>query len=322
MLDRSQFITRNPLEDFAIRFANKRTDFICDEVAVPKIVTKSQSKKYQFDLSNLKVVETQKDSKAAADKVDYGGFTSNLTTKLHKLATDVDPRDEKDFDTPVANLKQRGTATVMERLLIKREAMLVEKISTAANYPSGLTSTLAAGSTWADAGGDPVADSTTAKLAVKGLCGVVPDSLAISYTALEKLKNSPALIDRLKYTNGQSITEDIIKNLLGVRNLHVCYAQKNTAAEGAADAISDIWDDFALFYVKGGTGSDMDSMQFMRNFLRNQLYSFEYENPTMGSGDGRIQTIEMGWEFTLEAAAVVSSSDGDFIAGYLLDNVY
>lgn len=321
MLDRSQFITRTALEDFAIRFANEQTDFICDDVFVPKIVTKSQAKKYQFDLSNLKDVETQKDSKAEADKVDYGGFTSDLTTKLHKLAAEVDPRDEKDFDTAVANIKQRKTATIMEKLMIRREALMVTKVSTAASYPSGLTSTLAAGSTWADPGGDPEADATTARLAVKGFCGKFPDSLAISYTTLERLKQSAALKDRLKFTSGQSISEEQIKNLLMLKNLHVCKAQKNTAAEGAADAITDIWDDFALFFVKGGTGSDLDSMQYGRTFMRNQLYSYEYQDEKRGSGDGRIQVVEMGWEFTLEAGAVVSSTDGDFIAGYYMDNV-
>lgn len=321
MLDRSQIQTRTPLEDYAIRFANDRTDFITEEVAPPKIVKKSQNSKYQFDLSNLKDVETQSDSKTEANKIDYGQFKSDLTTKLHKLAADVDPNDEADADQAVANIKQRQVSNIMERLLIRREILMVTKVSTGANYPSALTSTLGATLTWASDLGDPEGDARLAKTAVKGTCGKVPDSLALSWTALEHLKQSPALKDRLKYTSGQSITEEQIKNLLGVKNLFVCRAQKNTGMEGAADAVADIWDDFALFFVRGG-GDDMNSMGFMRTFLRDQLYSHEYVDEKRGGPKGRVQVVEMGWEFALEFAAVVSSSDGDATAAYLLDNVY
>lgn len=320
-IDISSFKTRNALENFSIRFANEQTDFISDEVAVPFVIPKAQFKKYQYDLSNLKSTETQKAYDATADQVDYGVFTSDGTAKLHKLAGKINPEHERDADAAVGDIRQDTAATIMEKLLLSREIALVTKVSTAASYPSGLTSTLSAGSTWADAGGDPEADASTARIAVKGMCGKVPNALALSWTALEKLKQSAALKDRLKYTSGQSLTEEQIKNLLGVQYLHVCKAQKNTADQGAADAISDVWDDFALFYVKN-PAQGRRTMTYMRNFVVGQLYTHEWTVDDRGGPAGRIKMLEMGWEYTLEAAAVVSSSDSDFVAGYLLDNVY
>lgn len=320
-IDISSFKTTTALENFSIRFANEQTDFICDEVAIPHVVPKNVFKRYQYDLSNLKSVETQKAYDAAADQVDYGVFTRDATAHLHKLAGKINPQHERDADAAVGDIRQDTAATIMEKLLLSREIALVTKVSTSGSYPSGLTSALSAGSTWADAGGDPEADVTTARIAVKGACGKAPNAMAIGWTALERLKQSAALKDRLKYTSGQSVTEEQIKNLLGLQYLHVCKAQKNTADQGATDAIADVWDDFAIIYVKEPAQARR-TMTYMRNFVVGQLYTHEWTVEERGGPAGRIKMLEMGWEYTLEAAAVVSSSDGDFTAGYFLDNVY
>jgi hypothetical protein len=320
-LDASLFSTRNALEGFAIRHANSLTDFIAEEIFSPAVVNKTASKKYQYDSSNLKSVYDIADSKASANKVEYGVFTSPLTTQLRKLAMDIDPHDERNADQPVANIEQRAAQVITEKLLIRREQAMVTKVSTANNYPSSLTATLGAAATWASADGNPETDSATARAAVRAACGVAANALALSWTGLEQLKQSPALKDRLKYTSGESLSEQQIKNLMMVEHIHVCKARVNTAIDGAADAVSDIWDDFALFYVKDPTMS-LDAMSYGRFYVRNNLYSHLYEDPTRGSGDGRIKVLEMGWEWALEAGAVVSATDGDFTAGYYLDNIY
>jgi len=320
-IDRSQFITRSPLEDFSIRHMNDQTDFISDEVAVPFLVSKSSFKKYQYDRSNLKSVDTRKDSKAEADSVDYGVFTTDVTAVLHKLKGDVDPRDERDADAAVADMETDVAATITEKLLLKREIDLATLVSTSGSYPSGLTSTLGAGATWAVSGGDPVSDANLARAAVRDSCGKPANALAISWKTFEYLKVHPVSIDRLKYTEGKTPTEDAIKNLMGLEYLHVCKAQKNTGDEGAADVIADVWGDFALFYVKN-PAQGRRTMQYMRNFMVNRLYTHRYEDDRRGSGAGRVKVLEMGMEYVLSAAAVVSSADSDFAAGYLLANVY
>lgn len=324
MLDVSLFKTRNALEGHSLRYANERTDFVADEIFTPIMVDKSAFKVYQYDTSNMRAIETQKDSKAEADLVDYGVFTTNRTALLHKLAGEVDPADEKDFDAAVADISTDTAETIMERLLIAREVLAATAVETTANYPAALTATLAAGSTWLDAGGDPETNAATARTAVKGVCGKAPNAASLSYTSYEKLKAAPYFVDRMKYTNasaGDASFQTMLKAWLNVQFLHIGAGLKNTNVESnATQSLTDIWADGILFYVKNPSPAKRQ-VRYGAKYIRNQLYSYKYEVPERGSGDGRIQRLEMGWWYLLAAGAVVSSSDGDFTAGYYLDNI-
>lgn len=321
MLDASQFQTRNAVEDYSIKFINEQTDFVAEEIFTPVIVPKTQTKKYQYDLSHLREVETRASSKAAANKVDYGVFTSNLTTELHKLAGDVDPRDEINADAAVADMEFDQAENILSRILIKRERLMNTLVSTSSSYPTDLTSSLGGTATWAVAGGDPEADAKTAHAAIHARCGKKANALALSYTGYLTLRTSPALRDRVKYTKGMAISDDDLKSLLMVDYIHVCKARYNSAIEGATDSLAEIWDDHALFYVKG-SGNAKRQVSYGNMWMRNQLYSYTYEDQSRGSGDGRIKVLELGMEYVMTAGGVISSSDADFACGYLLDNIF
>ena len=323
-LNPSSFITRTALESLSIRAANEMTDFVADEIFTPVIVGKDAIKVYQYDTSNFRVTESKKASGAEADLVDYGVFTTDRSPLLNKLAGEYDPADAKNFDVPVASLEQDTALNIMERLMLSREIQMATKVLTTTNYPSDLTATLGAGDTWLLAAGDPEGNAATARAAVKTRCGKAPNAAAMSWTTFEKLRAAPYFIDRMKYTSA-SATGDAFKSMLaawlGVQELHICRAQKNVNIEGnATQTLSDVWGDEVLFYVKQPSQS-LRQMRFGANYVRNQLYTYKYQVNERGSGDGRIQRIEMGWWYSLEAGAVVSSADADFSAGYLLKNV-
>lgn len=324
MLNPASFITRTALENFSLRAANEMTDFIADEIFTPVIVSKEQVKVYQYDTSNFRVVDSRKSSKAEADKVDYGVFTTDRTALLHKLQAEWDPADAAQFDAVVSNLQQDAALEVMEALMLYKETEAVTLATTASNYPSALTATLGAGSTWMDAAGDPEGNSGTARSAIKTACSKEPNAAAMSWTTFDKLRGAPYFIDRMKYTNG-SVTREAFKSMLeawlGVQYLHICRAQKNTNIEGnATQTLSDVFPDDILFYVKNPAVTPK-AMRYGANYVFNQLYTHSFQDDRRGSGKGRIQILEMGMSYVLGAGAVVSSSDTDFTAGYLLKNV-
>lgn len=318
------FKTTTALEDFSIKAMNEATDYIADEVFSPVIVSKEAVKVYQYDTSNFRVSDSRKASSSEADSIDYGVFATNRTCLLHKLRGEYDPADVEQFDTVVSNLEQDVAATIMDRLLLYREIEAATKATTAGNYPSTLTATLAADATWLVAGGDPFGSSSTARAAVKTSCSKAPNAAALSWTTFEKLRGSPLFLDTMKYTKAsvsEAEFEALLRNWLGVQSLHICRAQKNTNIESAASQVlTDVWDDSVLFYVKN-TSTSARVMRYGANYTFNQLYTFKSEDPKRGSGKGRIQTLEMGMSYVLDAGAVVSSSDTDFSAGYLLKNV-
>ena len=323
-LNVASFKTRNAIEGHSLRYANERTEFIADDIFPPVMIEKAEVKVYQYDTSNMRYVDTQKDSKAEADLVDYGAFTVNRTARLHKLAGEIDPADEREFDPAVADISMDMAETIMERLLIAKEIAASTLVETTGNYPSALTATLTAGSTWLDAAGDPETNSATARSAVKGLCGKAPNAAAMSWDTFDKLRAAPYFIDRMKYTSG-SITGEAFKTMLaawmGVQSISVGGGLKNTNLESnATQTLSNIWADGILFYVKNPSPSKR-VVRYGANYIRNQLYTHKYQVEERGSGDGRIQRLEMGWWYVLQPSCVVSSSNDDFTAGYYLDNV-
>jgi hypothetical protein len=324
MLDVSAFRTRNALEGHSLRYANERKEFVADEIFTPVMVDNSQFKVYQYDTSNMRAVETQKDSKAEADLVDYGVFTRDRTAQLHKLAGEIDPADEKDFDAAVADISTDTAEVIMERLLIAREILSATLVETTGNYPSDLTATLSAGSTWLDAGGDPEGNAATARAAVKARTGRMPNAASLSWDSYEKLKAAPYFIDRMKYTNASvpdAAFQSMLKAWLNVEYIHIGGALKNTNVEGnATQTLANIWADGILFYVKNPSPAKR-VVRYGAKYIRNQLYSYKYQVNERGSGDGRIQRLEMGWWYLLSPSCVVSSSDNDFTAGYYLDNI-
>ena len=321
-IDVSQFQTRTALDDFSLQILNEATDYIAGDVLPWKYVDKAQNKKYQYDASMLRDVETESNSKAAAEMVDYGVFTSSMTTKLHKLAAEIDPRDQAVSDSAVSDMKYDQATNIMTRLMIRMERKMVALVLDSTNYPAALTATLAAGLTWLDAAGDPQSDSTTAINAVKLKCGKKPNAIAMAGTTYRLLQNSPAFKERIKFTNAGLVTDDAMKAYFGVKTLHICDAVYNSTAVGATvnNTLADIWDDSVLYFVREPNPA-LRSMSFGHTWVRKNFYSYEYIDNTRGSGDGRIQIIEQGLEYEQTAGFVVSSADGDFAAGYLLKNV-
>lgn len=317
--DIANFKTTDPLSDLAIRMANDRTDFIATEVFPLKTIPKAQYKWYQHDRSNLRRVVTKKASKAEVDKIQFDVFNTTGLAVLHKLGAEVDPKDERDADAPVADLEVKAAASITERLLVDLENEAYTIVSTSGNYPTALTTSLSTGTTtWADAGGDPVGVVKDAKTAVRLACGRVPNRMAASYEVVEALRVHPALIERIKYT-GTELPDNLVLQLLGLRELRTAKAIQNTAEEGIADTLASIWGDVALIYWHDATDG-LEAMTYGRTFMVDNLYTYRYEDQRRGSGAGRIRELEMGWEYENKLVGRESSSSAKTVCGYLVQN--
>ena len=321
-IETSQFKTRTPMENLSLKIINDKTEFVADRVFTPVYTDeKDIFSVYQYDARHMRNISSLSTSKAEANRVDYGAFRRDRTSQLYKLKTDVDPRDAATFDPAVADVRVDAADTIWSHLMIEREVLAATLATTAANYPASLTKTLVDGSTtFTASGGNVEAEVAIAQAAVRAACGKTPNAAVISKTGFDRIKSSPSLVERLKYTSGQKATEEQVANLLGVQELIIAGAVQNTAAENAAATMADIWPDDILFFVKNASPGKRQ-MRYGAWYVRNELYTYEAIDPKRGSGDGRISELEMGWEWVLAPGAVVSSSDDDFIAGYLLKNI-
>lgn len=321
-IETSQFKTRTPMENLSLRLINDKTDFVADRIFTPVYTDeKDIFQVYQYDARHMRNISSLSTSKAEANRVDYGVFRRDRTSSIYKLKADVDPRDAATFDSAVADVRVDAADTIWSHLMIEREVLATTLATTAANYPAALTRTLVDGtSTFTAAGGNVESEVALAHAAVRTSCGKSPNAACISKTGFDRIKAAPSVVERLKYTNGTKATEEQVANLLGVQELIIAGAAQNTAAENAAGVLADIWPDDILFFVKNPSPSKRQ-MRYGAWYVRNEIWTHEAVDNRRGSGDGRISELEMGWEYVLAPGAVVSASDDDFIAGYLLKNI-
>lgn len=329
MIDPTGFITRTPLEDESFQFVNAQTDFVGTDVMPVKPITAAQKKIYQYDFNMLRRVQTKNNSKAAAGKVDYNVFTTNITTDLYKLAADIDPRDEATFDQPVNAVRRNQMKNIMSRLLIDHESIVASLVTTSGNYPSGNTTALTTGvNRWIDAGGDPEVDQITAENQMRNTCGKGHNACVMAGTTFRKLRTNATFRERVKYTAGYTgpgaMTDaaflEGMKLMLGVQYLFIANAKYNNSNLGGADSIGDIWNNSVVFFYYNPSPA-LEDVAFGHTYMRNQLYQFEAIDPKRGGVDGRVTELEMGWEYTVAVGMVDTSGSTKFAAGYLFTNV-
>lgn len=322
MLNLTTIKTTSPLADISIRFGNTQDQYVALQVAPIKTVPKAQFKFYQYDKSNIRVVNAQSESKAEANAIQYGAFATSAIAKLRKLKGVIDPADERDADVPVNDITTDTTLAVMDALLVDYESIVYTLMSTSTNYMTSLTSALGSGLTWKDAAGDPLNDSRNARQSTKNTCGKYANCLALSSTALEWLKIHPSIVDRIKYTSGQSVSKEMIGNLMEVKQLMVASAISNSGAnEGAADSLGEIWGNTAVFFYQDTPSPGIRTMHFASTFVVNQFYTRTYQVPWVGAAEPLLH-VESGWWLTTQFVALQDSSNAKAAAGYLLRGVF
>lgn len=320
MLNASSFKTRDPLSNYSIRYANDLDGYAAFKIFTPFMVPKSLFKWYAYGKENLQSRTLDAPSGTEAPVGDWTAYTLSGTAKEYAFKHLVLGKDVRDFDRPMSDLNQDAAAANMDALMIAMEAAAHTKATTAGSYPSGLTSTLGATLTWAVSGGDPFEDVRLAKDAVFANCGKPANTMALSYKAMEYLRIHPGIIERIKYTSANSITNEMVARLLGLDEIIVSKAVYNSAVEGAADVLASIWDDDAIIFHKNDSQATR-VLTYGRTFMAQNFYTKVIDAPELGRNEGA-HFIESGWEWNQEFVAQVSSTDADSCAGYLLNNVF
>ena len=98
---------------------------------------------------------------------------------------------------------------------------------------------------WDQVGSDPVQDVTNWKRAIKTLTGFMPNKLVLPGIVWDKLKLSPSLIERIKYTGTPGapsmVTLQMLKTLFEVDDILVPEGVYNAANKGQPKNIQYFW---------------------------------------------------------------------------------
>jgi len=240
------------LTNISVAYLQKQENFIADKVFPVVPVDKKSDKYFVYTKNDWFRDEAQR----RADATESAGSGYNLTTGTYSADVfafhkDVGDQTVANADAPLNPLRE-ATEFVTHRMLLRKELQFVTDFFTTGVWSedvTGVAGAPGAGETkqWSDyTSSDPIDDIEEAKSEVLSNTGLEPNTLVLGYDVFRQLKNHPDLVDRIKYTSSQTITEDMLARMFDLDRVLVAKAVKATNVEGAAEAYSFAYGKAAL----------------------------------------------------------------------------
>ena len=188
--------------------------------------------------------------RARANEISESRTSASYELKDYGLENFVSNETIDNQDVP---FDERADAVthLAEHLLRKREVRIATLMTTAANYGSGNSATLAGSDQWnSGSGGNPIKNIQDAKAALFNGPGATDVWGFTSLDVFNVLARHPTLLDLQKYTVNGLLTPEAIARYFGLAGLLIGEARKQTANEGQTASYSRIWgNDFGLVRV-------------------------------------------------------------------------
>lgn len=240
----SQVHNSKPLENISVAYANQ--SFIANMLS-PNVPVKHETDTYYvYSKDSLILPDTLRADGARSKEASFSLSTASYTVKEHSLSDLITDRRRQNAD-PAIDLERDTTEYLTEKIMMRKEYDLLTAISTKANWAQeySLTSTFAwnANTTLSN----PIDFALSAGSTIAQKSGYLPNVCAMDYSSFLACKKHVSIVDRIKYTSPESVSEGLIARLFEVDKVLVSRAVYNTAEEGMADSMSFMMTDCAWF---------------------------------------------------------------------------
>lgn len=237
------------LTGLSIGFLQEPSHFVADAVA-PQVKSAKQSDKIAI-YSRADMYRDEMTRRAPGSESAGGGYrvsNDNYFCDVWATHIDVDDQTVAAADMPYAPAED-AVRVVVQREKIKREVVLGSDLFTTSLWTGGTSADPTAASlsaAWDDPSSTPIEDIHDQVNSVLVKTGVICNILVLNNLGWFSLKNHPDVVDRVKYTSGDVVSEDVVARLLGLDRLVVSRAVRNTAQEGLAASYASILGNNAL----------------------------------------------------------------------------
>lgn len=232
------------LTNISVAYMQQANNFVATKVFPLVPVDKQSNKFFKYTKNDWFRDEAQ----VRADATESAGGGYNLSTDSYAAQVwafhkDVGDQTRANADAPI-NLDREAAEFVTSRILLRQELDWQSTFFTTGVWGTDYTGVAGTPSTgefkqWSDyANSDPLEDIEAAKEKILSTTGFMPNTLVLGYQAFRKLKNHPDLVDRIKYTTSNVITEEMMARMFEVDRVLVTKSVKATNNEGASEAYS------------------------------------------------------------------------------------
>lgn len=235
------------LTNISVAYIQDQASYIANRV-FPLIPVEKQSDKY-FTYNKGDWFRDEAQLRAPATESAGSGYTlatSTYSTQVYAFHKDVDDQVRANADTPL-NPDRDATQFITQRMLMRQEVQWTSDFFTSGVWANDVTPS----ALWSNyTSSDPIGDVETGKATMLNSTGFLPNTMVVGYEVFRQLRHHPDIVDRVKYTSAENVTEDILARFFGVDRILVARAIRNTGAEGAANSFSNIaGKNAALYYV-------------------------------------------------------------------------
>ena len=207
-------------------------------------VSKEGGKIPEFTKESFKIYNTERAIRAKSNRINPENRTEiDFVLTEHDLEYPIDYREQ---DEDIFPSRLHATTVVTDGISLRLEKLAADIAQNLSTYPTGNKVTLSAGDKFTESSSNPFTIFETAKEAVRGKIAKRPNVCVIGASAYSALKEHPAVLDRIKYTQSAVITPEILRQLLDFEQLYI----GDSVYATDAGAFQDIWkDNVVIAYV-------------------------------------------------------------------------
>lgn len=200
-----------------------------------------------------------------AYKVDSGQYLAEEWALEHT----IDDRQRRNTDAPI-RLDENATKLLTGKQMIRADRLWAQNF-----FVTGAWDMEAHGGTdfmpFNDVASTPLSVIDDYRENIAAATGMMPNTLVLGSGVKKALRNNADILDRIKYTQRGSITNEILAALFEVEKVVVARSVYNSAAEGAEDNINFIVDPNAMLLAYIDPNPGLDSPTAIANFAWNAL---------------------------------------------------
>lgn len=223
-----------------VSIAYKNGDLIAQDLFPMVPVNHESNKFYVYSRDQLVVPETARAPTAQANRASFSLSTSTYKLQEHALMDLISDRARANADAAL-NLDVDAVEHLTNLILLRQEIDAANIIGSGTSWANttSLTSTFAwnANTTLSN----PLLFVDSAASTIMQQSGMKPNTLLINDPTFRAAKEHVNIVDRIKYTSAESVSEDLLAKLFNVDKLLVARGVRNTGGEGLADATSNSW---------------------------------------------------------------------------------
>lgn len=229
----------------------------------------------------LKIHNTARAMRGRYPSSDWEFEMGRYATKENGWEEKIDDRERKLYAT-LFDSEVVATRRATKIVDLAQEKRVADKVFNATNFTAH-----AVAHEWDDkANATPIDDVKAARLAVRAQCGMMANTLIISYTTFLDIKSCDQVLDKLLYTfpgiEIERMTSQQLATLFDVQQVLVGGAIYDSADKGQDASISDLWDyEYAMLTVCSNS-PDVSEPCIGRTFL--------WTEETPGDGQPVVET--------------------------------